>query len=358
MRLESLTIRKVRNLTDIQITPGAEVNIIYGENAAGKTALLESIYLLSKARSFRTAHIKEVIQHNQNELMVSATIVDRGSNKKTVSTGIRKSSKETEIRHNGERVKAVSEQAKNVVVQTAIPDNTKVLTGSPKDRRKWIDWALFHVEQDYLQVWHSYHHALRNRNALLRKQGKDDEFFVWEDMMSTTAKKLGNMWRNYLVRLQQYYQEIAGEHPCGSVVFDVKNEKTKTDSFLKYLQSTRQSDIKAGYTQHGPHKADFEFKVYNKHANTVFSRGQIKLFVTMLSIAQANLLKKEKGVSPIILADDLAAELDKKTVTMVLRLLYDEKMQLFITTTEPDSIWNDHKETSLFHVKHGEVKRC
>ena len=358
MRLESLTIRKVRNLTDIQITPGAEVNIIYGENAAGKTALLESIYLLSKARSFRTAHIKEVIQHNQDELMVSATITDKNRKDRAVNTGIRKSGKETEIRHNGERVKSVSEQAKNVVVQTAIPDNAKVLTGSPKDRRKWIDWALFHVEHDYLQVWHSYHHALRNRNALLRKPTKDDEFFVWEDMMATTAKKLGNMWRNYLVRLQQYYQEIAGEHPCGSVVFDVKNEKTKTDSFLKYLQSTRQSDIKAGYTQQGPHKADFEFKVYKKHANTVFSRGQIKLFVTMLSIAQANLLKNEKGVTPIILVDDLAAELDKKAVTMVLRLLYDEKMQLFITTTEPDSIWKGHKETSLFHVKHGEVKRC
>jgi len=160
MRLESLTIRHVRNLSDIQITPNAEANIIYGENAAGKTALLESIYLLSKARSFRTVHIKEVIQHNQDELIVSATVADSRCNNRTVNTGIRKSSKETEIRHNGERVKAVSEQAKNVVVQTAIPDNTRVLTGSPKDRRKWIDWALFHVEQDYLKIWHSYHHAL------------------------------------------------------------------------------------------------------------------------------------------------------------------------------------------------------
>lgn len=113
-----------------------------------------------------------------------------------------------------------------------------------------------------------------------------------------------------------------------------------------------------GFTQQGPHKADIEFKVDKKHANTVFSRGQIKLFVTMLSIAQAKLLKNEKEVTPIILADDLASELDKTTVTMILELLYDEKMQLFITTTEPDNIWKSHKETSLFHVKHGEVKRC
>ena len=109
-----------------------------------------------------------------------------------------------------------------MVAQTTIPDNTKMLTGSLKDRRKWINWALFHVEQDYLQTWHSYHYALRNKNALLRKQAKDGEFFVWEDMMATTAKKLGDMWRNYLVRLQQYYQETANEHHCRNVVFGVK----------------------------------------------------------------------------------------------------------------------------------------
>ena len=134
MRLDSLAIRQVRNLLDVEITLGPEVNIIYGENASGETAIPESIYLLSKARSFRTGHIKEVIQHKQDDLVVSSVINTHKN--KTVSTGLRKSHKETEIRHNGERVKAVSEQAKNVVVQIANPDNTKLLTGSPKDRRK------------------------------------------------------------------------------------------------------------------------------------------------------------------------------------------------------------------------------
>jgi len=106
------------------------------------------IYLLSKARSFRTAHIKEVIQHNKKELTVSGVITNYKN--ESVNTGIRKTIKETEIRYNGARIKAVSEQANNVIVLCAIPDNTKVLTGTPKDRRKWIDWALFHVEQSHL----------------------------------------------------------------------------------------------------------------------------------------------------------------------------------------------------------------
>ena len=356
MRLESLTVRRVRNLTNIQITPSTEVNIIYGENAAGKTAILESIYLLSKARSFRTPHIKEVIQHKKEDLIVSGVIANH--NTKPVNTGIRKTGKETEIKHNGKRVKAVSEQAKNMVVQIAIPDNTKILTGSPKDRRKWIDWALFHVEHNYLQVWHSYHHALRNRNALLRKPTKDDEFFVWESLMAATAKELRDKWEKYLICLQQYYQQVAGEHPCGAVIFGIKRENTKAKSFLEHLQLTRQSDIRAGFTQQGPHKADFEFKTEGKHIKTVFSRGQIKLFVTMLSIAQAKLLETEKKTTPIILADDLTAELDKKAASMLLELLYEEKMQLFITATESNTILKSNKETALFHVEQGQVKRC
>ncbi len=355
MKLESLTVRHVRNLTDIHITTNPEVNIIYGENAAGKTAILESIYLLSKARSFRTPHIRDVIQHKQEDLVVSATITQ---NHRSVKTGIKKSHKETDIKFAGERVKAVSEQAKNVVVQTAIPDNTLLLTGSPKDRRKWIDWALFHVEHDYLQIWHEYHQALRNRNALLRKLASETEFFVWENKMASTARILGEMWRNYLVCLQQYYEQTAGDHPCGGVVFSIKKGRVSTENYLEDLQSTRQSDLKAGFTQHGPHKVDFEFKSNGKHINTVFSRGQIKLFVTMLSIAQAKLLKKEKGVEPIVLADDLTAELDKNAVNIILGLLYEDNLQLFLTTTEADTLHAKGKDFSLFHVEHGQVKKC
>jgi len=354
MRLNSLTVRQVRNLSDVKITPNPEANIIYGENASGKTAFLESIYLLSKARSFRTAHIKEVIQHQHEELTVSGLINTREN--KIVSTGIRKSSKETEIRYNGERVKAVSEQAKNVVVQTANPDNTKLLTGAPRDRRKWIDWALFHVEHDYLQIWHSYHHALRNRNALLRRFAKEEEYYVWESIMANTAKDLKRRWQKYLGCLQQYYQETADQHVCARVTFTAKKDKYKADDFLEHLQLTRRSDIKAGFTQQGPHKADLEFKIDGKHVSTMFSRGQIKLFVVLLSIAQAKLLKNEKGTVPIFLVDDLTAELDKKTVGLLLDLLYKEKMQLFITSTDPGEIIKKNKETTLFHVEQGRVK--
>lgn len=354
MRLETLAVKHVRNLTNVQIEPNPEVNVICGENAAGKTAILESIYLLSKARSFRTPHIREVIQHKQEDLLISATITHQH---KRFNTGIRKSPKETEIRYAGDRVKAVSEQAKNVVVQTAIPDNTKLLTGSPKDRRKWVDWAMFHVEQSYLQDWHDFHQALRNRNALLRRAAKDTEFFIWENSMANAARRLDDMWRSYLGRLQHYYEQTAGDHPCAGVKFGIKKERAVVDGYLDYLQTTRQSDIKAGYTQHGPHKVDFEFKSEGKHINTVFSRGQTKLFVTLLSIAQAKLLKNEKQVKPLILADDLTAELDKNAVAMILELLYGEDMQLFITTTEDSTISTKGKDFSVFHVEHGRVKK-
>lgn len=356
MELVSLSIERVRNLVNLHIKPSTRMNIIYGENAAGKTAILESIYLLSKARSFRTPRIKDVIQHDQENLIVSGMIVD---NNQTIKTGIRKSKTETEIKYNHQPVKTVSEQAKNMVVQASIPENTKIFTGSPKDRRKWVDWALFHVEHDYLKNWHNYYHALRNRNALIRGNRKEEEFFIWEKEMSITAKKMHNMWANYFALLQKYYQEIAQVSPYKEILFSTKNRKLEAEDFLEHLQLTRQSDIKMGFTQYGPHKADFEFKINTKHIAAVFSRGQIKQFMIILSVAQARLLKMEKNISPIVLIDDFNSELDRKTVKIILDLLFTENIQLFITTTDPDMLDFENNlknsKNSLFHVKHGQI---
>jgi DNA replication and repair protein RecF len=217
---------------------------------------------------------------------------------------------------------------------------------------------MFHVEHDYLQVWHSYHRALRNRNALLRRGAKEDEYYVWESTMANTAKDLKARWQNYLDCLQQYYQETAALHACAEVKFTARKDKQGNEDYFEHLQATRSSDIKAGFTQLGPHKADFDFKIEGKHIGKIFSRGQIKLFVILLSISQAKLLKNERGVTPIFLVDDLTAELDKKTVDMLLELLYEERMQLFITSTDPDEIIKTDIEMTLFHVEQGKVKRC
>lgn len=356
MELVSLVVKRLRNLVNLHIKPSTRMNIIYGENAAGKTAILESIYLLSKARSFRTSQIKDVIQHDQENLMVSGVIAD---NDKTINIGIRKSRTETEIKYGRKRIRTVSEQAKNVVIQAAILEHTKMFTGSPRDRRKWGDWALFHVEQDYLKNWHNYYYALRNRNALLRGGRREEEFFIWEKEMNITAKKMHDMWEHYLVLLHKYYQEVAQISPYTEILFSTKNRKLEADDFLEHLQLTRQSDIKVGFTQHGPHKADFEFKINDKHIATVFSRGQIKRFMMMLSVAQTRLLKMEKDITPIFLIDDFNSELDKKTVMITLELLYAENIQLFITTTDLDTLgFKNHlnsSEDALFHMEHGQI---
>lgn len=359
MKLVSLAIKQVRNLADVHILPSIGVNIVHGENAAGKTAILESIHLLSKARSFRTSHIRDVIQHDQDELSVSG-LIENGDNKR-ISTGIRKSVRETQIKYNEEYVKTVSQQAKNIVIQTAIPEHSRILTGSPKERRKWIDWALFHVEHDYLKVWHDYHYALRNRNALLKRFAKEEEFFVWEKRMATAAGIMYGMWKKYLVSLQRHYHEIARENIYMGVVLRSKKNMDEESFFLEHLQSTRKHDMKVGFTQRGPHQADFEFKKDGRHIRAVFSRGQIKLFIMMLSIAQARLLKTEKQIVPIFLVDDIGSELDEKKSTMLLELFLNEAEQLFLTTIDPTSAnfattLNSADTLSLFHVKQGQVQ--
>lgn len=353
MWLGSLNVERVRNLVNIQIKPTDRVNIIHGNNASGKTAILESICLLSKARSFRTPFIKEVIQHNQADLIVSGKLNNRDD--QLINTAIRKSGNKTEIKYDGKQVKTVSKQARNLVVQTVVPDNMMIINGSPKERRKWLDWAMFHMEQDYLEVWHSYHQALRNRNALLRRLAGPQEFLAWEDIMATTAQLIESKRSSYLLRLHKLYQQVASDLACDVAEFGIREEGKH---FLEYLRSARKADMKAGFTQKGPHKADLEIRINGRLVKTVLSRGQAKLLVAVLSVAQARFLEKETNIRPIMLVDDLASELDGKAVTMLLELLYSEAMQLFITTTDPNLLTYAGLEANLFHVERGSVNSC
>ena len=166
MYIEWLQIQNVRNLTDLRIEPATRLNILVGPNASGKTSVLEAIYLLSMARSFRTPRVREVIQHQQQSLLVTAGL--RYTRSGLVNTGIEKGPGTTAIHFNGENVKKISEQARNIPLILIAPDIQNLALGSPRQRRHWLDWAMFHVEPTYLDDWRDYHKALRQRNSLLK----------------------------------------------------------------------------------------------------------------------------------------------------------------------------------------------
>lgn len=357
MYLESLSAKYVRNLSDISLEPTPGLNILIGRNASGKTALLEAIYFLSRARSFRTSRIKDAIQYDQESLQVRARLLP--ANSPAVTTGIEKGSRKSIIRYNGETVRVVSEQARRFPLILITPDSHYLITGTPKQRRHWLDWAMFHVEPDYLVWWRDYHKALRQRNTLLRLGKGGSEMEGWERLMVKAAHKIQKSREEFVVSLSLRLQTLLkGGILQIPQVHLLKGWADEAELEELYLEA-REDDRRAGYTRYGPHKADLGFFVEDRAIDAVCSRGQIKLYVNALLVAQAQVYESYSNEKPVFLVDDFAAELDKDSQRSLLILLKEQAAQVFLTATalEYQYQYDADMGMTMFHVERGNISK-
>lgn len=356
MYLAELDISQVRNLNDIKLKPSKRCNYIFGSNASGKTSILEAIYLLSVARSFRTTHIKHVISQDQPSLRVFARVSHLESDVK-IPVGLERSSKKTRIRINGNTVSQVSELSALLPVQIINPDVHKLLEQGPKYRRQFIDWGVFHVEHDFLQSWQQYYRVLKQRNAALRQKQNKKAISLWNDQLIHSAKQITLSRENYLAGLlpifNQYVELLMGL----SVSLHYLRGWNAEQSFTQTLDFSFDKDIYKGFTSFGPHRADLEISFNHNLVQNTFSRGQQKLLVCAMRLAQISHLKKVTGQQSILLVDDLAAELDVEHRQNLISLLVDTEAQLFVTATEKNSFALPPEiESKMFHVEHGSLK--
>lgn len=356
--IDQLRAKAVRNLSELELYPAQKLNFFYGANASGKTSILECVYLLSRIKSFRSIRINDVVTRKEEKLQVFA----KGkNNEKDFSIGVEKGRGITAIKYNGEAVQTASEQARRLPVYILTPDHHILFTGSPKDRRHWIDWSLFHVEQDYLSVWKNYHRALRHRNALLKTEQAEvsTELIGWEKLMSKEAKKIDDSREKYLQELnrlmcESYLKEVMP----GTSQIDYLNQAYRDQSLVELLAENRGADIKRGYTGIGPHKVDIVFNYDDFNVAKHLSRGQTKLFGAALVSSQIDILKKT-GMDPLVLVDDLDAELDDDSSRKMLGLLLVNDTQTFVSSlAKPSWFKADKNKHALFHVEHGKVKKC
>lgn len=355
MYLTQLDIRQVRNLHDVRLNPGKQCNYIYGDNASGKTSILEAIYLLSVARSFRTTHIKHVISHDHPALQVFARIEDEKSDK--TALGLERSQQKTRIRINSQDVKQVSALSALLPVQIINPDVHKLLEQGPKYRRQFIDWGVFHVEHQFIQTWQDYYRVLKQRNAALRRKQAKNSVELWNSQLIECAKKITlsreSYLENFVPTFNQYLDLLMGL----SVSMEYKRGWSSEQSFTSSLESGFDKDFQRGFTSTGPHRADLEIKHKGVLVQNSFSRGQQKLLVCAMRLAQISHLKKQMNQQSILLVDDLAAELDIKHRQNLITLLVDTQAQLFVTATERDSFaLPEEIESKMFHVEHGQLK--
>lgn len=344
----------MRNLRPCSLSL-SRLNLFYGDNGSGKTSLLEAVHLLAIGKSFRSHQIRKIIQHGQEQCTIFSRL-DQGQ-----QLGILKNIDGSQtLKRNGQLVANMAQLAYDLPVQLIDPESMSLLDSGTKPRRQLLDWLVFHVEHNFFGTWQRYQRALLQRNALLKKDKVDDlEWQVWEQELATNAQSLHQMrqrifdgWLKFVhqacvILLPQYQLTIA--YVAG---FD-------TDQNLQLmLAESREKDKQRGFTQIGAQRADIQIKTELGLAESVLSRGQRKLLVCALRLAQVAYLNTYQKKC-VVLLDDLSSELDKQARSRLLIMLDELEAQMLITAVEADDIWplllELDGQAKLFHVEQGEV---
>jgi len=351
MFLEKISIKKLRNIKEADLQLNVKTNVIIGENAAGKTSFLEAIDILSRGRSFRTNKTESLVQAGQDELYVGALA---GPSKKKLE--IRKGKNKTRVFVDSKEEKQQSKITENLAIQSIHPGSHALIEGSPSERRAYLDWGLFHVEQNFKQEWSKYLKILRQRNEALK--AKDPEEKVWMEQLAPIGLKISNMREDYVGSLQKYFENIQTQiMPDTELAFKYEKGWDNNKDFLSALREKSNIDFERGYTSCGPQNADLKIRLNKKDAQRICSRGQQKLIANIMLLSQAKDFSERKGFPSIIIVDDLSAELTLEMQEKVLERLFETKSQIFLTALN-DSVLAEilcEMHANVFHVEHGEI---
>jgi DNA replication and repair protein RecF len=361
MKLDNIQIQHFRNLKNVVLDPSPSINVLVGQNGSGKSSLLEAIHYLGYGRSFRTSRHKNVVQYNHQKFTVFSKCSQDGS---SINLGISRSlDDETVVSVDGNRSTRISNLVSLVPLQIFTPQSSDILVGSPKLRRRYLDWGLFHVEHSFLNLANNYTKSLKHKNALLRA-GKQDlhqegQVSYWSSEISRLGLELTSMRINYLERLKSYINSNLEQFiPEFNVEISYYRgwEKglTLQDSILKNYEK----DKKNGFTSVGCHKADLRLKINGAAVSDILSRGQLRMLMAALQLAQTQLLYTELGRTCIFLLDDIGAELDQSKRELFIDSLLESSNQLFVTAIEKKQLefMKKYKYIKMFHVEHGQVK--
>ncbi len=368
MYLKQLSVHGLRNLihSQLNLSPGA--NLLYGANGSGKTSVLEAIYLLGRGRSFRTRNLRSVINHQADQCTVYGIIANPENSKVAdIPIGVSRSrGGQFKFKISGEPVHNASRLIDQLPLQLMNAESFQLLEGSPQNRRRLIDWGVFHVEHRYRDLWSRYQRSLKQRNSLLRHAKIDRlHLAVWDREFSDLAENITAFRQQYLDTYLPLVKKIASE-------FEIFPEPELRfypgwDTRFQYpdvLSENFDRDRAAGRTSAGPHRADLQVILNGKPATEVLSRGQTKVMVSLLLIAQGYAFRQSTGQNCVYLLDDLPAELDRRNRIKTGELLESLHSQVFITGVEEDNLKNTWPsrnmdggdvEARMFHVEHGKI---
>ena len=360
MPISRLRVQHVRNVEFADVRLGDGFNCFIGDNGAGKTTVLESVFLVGRGRSFRSASLDTLIQHDVERLSVAIDLETRATLDSILVSKPRRHPLTVQI--NGQSSSRLSDAASRLPLQLFTPNVSELVFAGPAERRRYLDWGLFHVEHRYHALARDYNRALRQRNAWLRdiQRTKGRGLDPWAEVLQELAIEVDAFRRAYCVELFEAIRATAKSLDIGVDPDFSYQEGWKAQegvSFSELLQETIAGDVKSGSTRIGPHRADVGVKAGGHDAGLMLSRGQAKLVAIAMKVAQVELLQRKTGKQSTVLFDELIAELDYQRAGRVLEILSRLGSQVIISTVElSDAIKASMgNRAQLFHVKQGAI---
>ena len=355
MKIDLLRAHHLRCFDAAEIAPGPQLNWLVGPNGSGKTTILEAVYLLSHGHSFRSGARDALIQRDRTGFDLFAEL-DRGP--ATHRLGLARSSGEWKVQVDGGPCATLSPLLELCAVACFEPGSHSLITGAAEQRRRFLDWGVFHVEHRTLDCWLDYRRALRQRNALLKREGDADQFGFWEAELSRLADLIDQSRRTYFGTLQPQIAELALAllPELGEVRLNFRSGWGHERPLRELLAEQRVQDIARGHTRLGPHHADWRLEFARAPGREFLSRGQTKLAALACALGQAAVFAAQHGEWPLLCLDDLASELDQAHQRMVLEWVAERPAQVWLTATELPAVAPGGAER--FHVEHGNVGRA
>ena len=353
MWINKIKVNNFRNYDNEEIELNKNINIFYGENAQGKTNIIEAIFLSSMGKSFRAKKDKEMIKLSENRAMIEILF-----NKKDRDGKIKiELQNKKNVYLNGIKLKKLSELLGNINIVIFTPDDINILKGGPQNRRRFLDIMRSQLKPNYMYNLNLYLKTLEQRNNYLRQikeYNKDENLLeIWDEKLAEYAFNIYNYRNEFINKIKNKIKNIHSEitNNKEEIKIEYLTECESKEKYLKLLKDRRKLDIIKGYTTKGIHRDDFIIYINKKELNIYGSQGQHRTAILSLKLSELNIIYEETGEYPILLLDDFMSELDEKRREHFLKNI--KNTQIIITCTEKFDIENNN--ILIYNVKDGKV---
>ena len=357
MRFASLETNNFRNLVNVSLDFEHKFSVFSGNNASGKTSVMEALYYMAHARSFRTSNLRHLVQRGEDGFYLFSSLSSPGG---LVPLGLEKNLVgKGRIKLDGKDLSGIAEVAELLPLQFMDADVHRDFASGPVYRRKFLDWGVFHVEHGFRLAWLQYNKALRQRNQALKDGGSFSELDAWDVLLVDYGQQVSEFREAYLLAFLEVFYSIWDGLKPGFVAPEIDYSSGVKDEadFAEALRGARGVDCRLGYTTQGPHRCDLLFSKDGVPVYNYYSQGQQKALMFVLKVAQGVFLQQSMQKNVIYLIDDLPSELDSVRVSAVIELLQQHASQVFLTCIKENDIADKlpGSETGHFAISKGSI---